>query len=107
MPHWYLSAASGCLRHCDQSGTESITVDSSAAIDIKGSVVDDKADGKFTSGCARPWQATAGPEVAAALETVAADFVGKTLEVGCAVARRRGSDVLAPADMQVGLARMW
>jgi Transcription initiation factor TFIID subunit A len=52
-------------------------------------------------------QATLAPNVVSALEAVARDFLGKTLELGCASARRRRSDVLAPSDLSVGLERMW
>lgn len=54
-----------------------------------------------------PLQADLAPGAVAALETLAQDFMGKTLEVGCAVARRRRSDTLAPADLAVGLERLW
>ena len=52
-------------------------------------------------------QATLAPNVVSGLEAVARDFLGKTLELGCAAARRRRSDVLAPSDLAVGLERMW
>lgn len=52
-------------------------------------------------------QAVLGADVLSALESVAVDFVGKALEVGCAVARRRGSETVVPSDLSVGLARMW
>jgi len=45
--------------------------------------------------------------VVAALESLAQDFLGKTLELGCAVARRRRADTLAPADLAVGAERLW
>lgn len=52
-------------------------------------------------------QATLAPGVVNALEAVARDFLGKTLELGCAAARRRRSDALAPPDLAVGLERLW
>jgi Transcription initiation factor TFIID subunit A len=55
----------------------------------------------------RPAQATLAPNVVSGLEAVARDFLGKTLELGCAAARRRRSEVLAPSDLAVGLERMW
>ena len=42
-----------------------------------------------------------------ALEQVAEDFLGRTLELGAAIARRRKSDYLTPADLNVALERLW
>jgi len=45
--------------------------------------------------------------VEVALEQVAEDFLAKTLEVGAAIARRRASEFLTPADLNVALERLW
>ena len=42
-----------------------------------------------------------------ALEQVAEDFLAKTLELGAAIARRRASEFLTPADLNVALERLW
>ena len=42
-----------------------------------------------------------------ALEAIADDFLAKTLELGAAIARRRKSDYLTPADLNVALERIW
>lgn len=52
-------------------------------------------------------QAVLGAHVLSALDSVAVDFVGKALEVGCAIAQRRGAETVVPSDMSFGLARMW
>lgn len=52
-------------------------------------------------------QAKLSPEVASALEQIAEDFLAKTLELGAAIARRRKSDYLTPADLNVALERIW
>ena len=46
-------------------------------------------------------------EVEVALEQVAEDFLAKTLELGAAIARRRKSEFLTPADLNVALERLW
>ena len=45
--------------------------------------------------------------MASALEQIAEDFLAKTLELGAAVARRRKSDYLTPADLNIALERIW
>lgn len=52
-------------------------------------------------------QARLSPEVVVALEQYAEDFMAKTLELGAAIARRRKSDYLTPADLNIALERIW
>ena len=52
-------------------------------------------------------QARLSPESAVALEQIAEDFLAKTLELGAAIARRRNSDYLQPADLNIALERIW
>ena len=52
-------------------------------------------------------QARVSREVEVALEQVAEDFLAKTLELGAAIARRRASEFLTPADLNVALERLW
>ena len=51
--------------------------------------------------------ATVSRDAEAALKGVAADFVGGAVAFAVAMARRRKSDVLQPADLQLYFQRTW